>query len=469
MRIRRLWELKMKYLLVITLALVAQAYGMRKGPRVGLTTEDHMYAVQGNLKCDLCEMFVKDLKEVIESKEDEITNAVETVCGEIPSSWDINCTQLVEEYLPYVFMLLDQLTEQEICELMQLCDDTECITPPPKAQRTFVRMVKHYLRRGSMKAHIQKRRIRFLRSHVDDDYQCTLCKDAVGFLHDRLVCNRTWSMLTEELKQICPFLPNVDECNAFFDSLPGEIQALADEYLDEEKDCQYVGLCPQEEEEAEEEHEEGDAEMEEDLRRVIESTERLERNLLAKYKRRQEAEQDGGNVDDAWSRRGQRSKEEFIADLKRKWYRMREIPAEDAAHEWSKIKKNRALVRMGRRMRRSVDVVLGENFEEVDEVPYGIENIVNVPNNVQCEVCEGVTRVVQEELQRHSAELLEKLKIYFTDFCEVLGESWQSRCMEEVAEEVPAILVELLTGLFGSDILCTDVLRVCVEDTMIEE
>lgn len=453
----------MKYFLLITLALVAQAYG-RKGPRMGLTMEDHMYAVQGNLKCDLCEMFVKDLKEVVESKEDQIMNAVESVCGEIPSSWNINCTQLVEQYLPYIFMILDQLTEEEICELMQLCDDTECITPPPRSQRTFVTMVKHYMRQGSMKAHVQKRRIRFLRSHVDDDYQCTLCQDAVGFLHDMVVCNQTWSMLADELKQICPFLPNVDECNTFFDGLPGEIQALADEYLDAEKDCEYVGLCSEEEEEEEE-----DAGMEEDLRRVIESTERLERNLLAKYRRRQEAEQDGGNVDDTWSRKGQRSKEAFMADLKRKWYRMREVPGEDAAHEWSKIKKDRALVRMGRRMRRSVDVVLGENFEEVDDVPYGIENIVYVPKNVQCEICEGVTTVMREEIQHHATDLLEKLKTYFTDFCEELSESWQSRCIEEVAEEVPSILVELLTGLFSSDILCTDVLSVCVEDTVVEE
>jgi len=162
--------------------------------------------------CELCEFAMNELEEVLSdnSTQEEIKNALESVCNMLPATIRDECNELVNQYEEQILdLLINELKNpKEICTLLSLC------TAKP--------------------VHI-----------VGNAETCEICKLAIGYLKAQLSQNATEEEIKQLLDKLCSYLPSSisSECDALISEYYDAIIQLLLQELDPDQVCTELGLC----------------------------------------------------------------------------------------------------------------------------------------------------------------------------------------------------------------------------------
>ena len=197
--------------------------------------------------CAMCQYGMETLYTILENKDnqDEIRNALDTLCEYMPSSISDQCEQYVDAYAEAVIQLiLQDFTPQQICAEIGLCTSVSEVVMTVQ------------------------------------DTKCVLCEYVIKTLDDLLANNATeaeiktalevsttciftmifLSLFTQFLafsyhyfQEVCDYMPSSvkQECTQFVDMYSDMIIDFLTHQMSPEEVCQQLGLCPGHESNAE--------------------------------------------------------------------------------------------------------------------------------------------------------------------------------------------------------------------------
>lgn len=429
-------------ILCLVVAFVVPSYGLSLTSR-RVNWKSLMYSAGGTVQCDVCEMVVGDVQSLLKGQETEIENLLDSLCQDLPSAYRANCTSIVDAYLPIFFALINDMTPEEVCELLTLCTTNTDISEL-NSRRSPVAFLSNILRSASQLRALKDRRISYMRRIVGEDYLCEACEDTIGFIHEAVACNYTWNMVAEFFSPLCEICPLKDSCYRFFNELPGDVNDFANKYLDPIQDCEVFGFCRQELTEYIEEielvTEVGEIEPE------VEETE-------------PEVEEE---VDTVAPRR------RVDVDIKKKLYNAREM--KKLAKQNKKNLKNinklgqRRMDNFRRRAGRAIIVSIGGR-EDVNEIPYDVmqsdSGYQEVPEHKKCEVCRYFSAAAEGVLQYNAEDITNGLTIIMEDICNIMPTEWQAECNTEIKDVLPGIIYQAAMTMMNPDHLCIEVIGIC--------
>ncbi|XP_065684765.1 prosaposin isoform X5 [Hydra vulgaris] len=176
--------------------------------------QDVKQGVKQGVTCELCTMVIKSLEGILEGNETkaEIKQALEKVCGLIPSVKS-ECDQLVDSYSDEIVDLIIELANPDsICKLIGLC--TSQVNKVEQIQPKGV--------------------------------SCELCTMAMSSLVDILKGNETKAEVKQALEKVCGILPASlkSECDQLVDTYSDKIvDLIVAELSDPNAICKQIGLC----------------------------------------------------------------------------------------------------------------------------------------------------------------------------------------------------------------------------------
>ncbi|XP_046721684.1 prosaposin isoform X3 [Silurus meridionalis] len=171
-------------------------------------------------QCAICEFVMKELEGMIQDQktEKEVMQAVEKVCGLLPSTLVAQCKDFIENYGQAVIDLLVQEADPKtICSILGLCKESS---------RAFIPvMEKAEFKAGGF---------------------CDVCKMAVRYVDGILEQNATEAQIEEAVKKVCNFLPDEykTQCDQLIEQYEPMIVQLLLQALDPEFVCMKLGACP---------------------------------------------------------------------------------------------------------------------------------------------------------------------------------------------------------------------------------
>uniref|UniRef100_H2ZIM5 Prosaposin n=1 Tax=Ciona savignyi TaxID=51511 RepID=H2ZIM5_CIOSA len=173
-----------------------------------------LFKVSDSTVCDLCKLVAEQLDNLLtnNSTEAEIVAAVEKVCTILPSSVEVECRQLIDQYGSVIINLLAQeVTPSKLCDALGLC--TSFKTAAFKSGN------------GEL---------------------CDVCKLIIQFLDQQIGSNATSKEVETALDQICAQLPASfkQTCDDFVMQYAPEILKMLDNIADPDYICLHLDLCP---------------------------------------------------------------------------------------------------------------------------------------------------------------------------------------------------------------------------------
>ncbi|XP_065668837.1 uncharacterized protein LOC100208544 isoform X6 [Hydra vulgaris] len=168
-----------------------------------------------SVTCELCTMAMSSLENILKGNESkaEIKQALEQVCGSLPTSVKSECDQLVDTYSDDIVDLIIQLTDPNtICKQIGLCA-------------------------SKIKKVIKQKTV--------DSVTCELCTMAMSSLESILKGNESKAEIKQALEQVCGLLPSSvkSECDQFVDTYSDKIVDLIIQLADPNTICKLLGLC----------------------------------------------------------------------------------------------------------------------------------------------------------------------------------------------------------------------------------
>uniref|UniRef100_A0A8C2AUP2 Prosaposin n=1 Tax=Cyprinus carpio TaxID=7962 RepID=A0A8C2AUP2_CYPCA len=142
--------------------------------------------------------------------QEEIVQAVETICDILPSTLTPQCKDLIETYGQAIIELLVQEADPKtICTFLALCNG-----------------VSHRFEAGGF---------------------CDVCKMAVRYVDGILEQNATQAEIEDAVLKVCNFLPDAvrDECNQLIEQYEPLLVQLLLQTLDPDFVCMKLGACPE--------------------------------------------------------------------------------------------------------------------------------------------------------------------------------------------------------------------------------
>uniref|UniRef100_H2ZIM6 Prosaposin n=1 Tax=Ciona savignyi TaxID=51511 RepID=H2ZIM6_CIOSA len=164
--------------------------------------------VSDSTTCELCELVATQLDNLLKknSTEAEIIAAVKKVCTILPSSVQVECRQLIDQYGSMIINLLAQeVTPAELCGAIKLCTSLK----------------------------------------VSDSTVCDLCKLVAEQLDNLLTNNSTEAEIVAAVEKVCTILPSSVEveCRQLIDQYGSVIINLLAQEVTPSKLCDALGLC----------------------------------------------------------------------------------------------------------------------------------------------------------------------------------------------------------------------------------
>jgi len=155
------------------------------------------------------------LFEVLENKdnEEEVKNALETICRFMPASIEDKCEEYIEAYAETILQfILKSMTPDEICAELGLCEEN-----PPKHEMSM----------------------------TENDSKCVLCEYVMSQVKDMLSNKTTEEEVRKVLDEVCSYLPSTisDQCTKFVDQYSDMIIDFITHNVTPEEICQQIGLC----------------------------------------------------------------------------------------------------------------------------------------------------------------------------------------------------------------------------------
>jgi saposin len=163
-----------------------------------------------DMECDLCKQVATQLINMIKDPktEDQIKQALDTVCSYLPSSIATKCENFVNKYTDTLITILsEEVTPEMVCAALNVCPASE-------------KKVK--------------------------DMECDLCKQVIGQIEDLIKDNNTEAGIQAALDKVCSLLPSSisAKCVNFVNKYTQTIVTLLMEELDPDMVCAALNVCP---------------------------------------------------------------------------------------------------------------------------------------------------------------------------------------------------------------------------------
>ncbi|XP_020893874.1 prosaposin-like [Exaiptasia diaphana] len=196
--------------------MVCQELGLCKANEIKVRDLVKVKPIKASPQCELCEMIVKELDSLLSenSTQEEIEQALEQVCGLLPSAYKDECDNFVKQYEPAIVQILvNEISPDVICTALQLCGSS--------------RFMKEEMMPSNGNITI-----------------CSMCETLLGIAKKLVEDNETEADLEKALRLICWYmLPVKQQCDDFINkTIPLIFNEL--KKLDPDTICKQLKLCP---------------------------------------------------------------------------------------------------------------------------------------------------------------------------------------------------------------------------------
>ncbi|XP_067214936.1 prosaposin [Linepithema humile] len=210
---------------------------LKKIPK-GFTIEEE---VQDKPNCPLCLFAVTQVYDVIKNNKTEanIEAELDKLCNHLPKSLTDQCTDFVKAYSKeLVEMLLADLTPQEVCTYLKLCDPSKDTGPKQnyiseKDGEILSNEIPKY------PLHI------FQPTSILDDGVCIICEFAMQYIDKAIGNKKTRDKIEKAVHGVCNHLPKTvsEECNHFVDEYADALISVLSEDVSPKEVCSMINLC----------------------------------------------------------------------------------------------------------------------------------------------------------------------------------------------------------------------------------
>lgn len=174
--------------------------------------------------CDVCKLAVTFLQQYVDSNstENEVKQALENLCGILPSGFKDECTSLIDSNFGTIWLLVKSEFDNDlICKQIGLCNATVTLTKQP------------VIMRAKPKLAMPKQNL------------CDMCKLAVTFIKPYVDSNSTEKEVEDALDEVCSLLPanNSKQCTTFLDTFFPLIWEKLKNEVDTNEICKQLNLC----------------------------------------------------------------------------------------------------------------------------------------------------------------------------------------------------------------------------------
>lgn len=194
--------------------------------------------VQDKPSCPLCLLAVTQLYNVIKDNKTEqsIEEALDKLCTHLPKDLNNQCVDLVKGYSKeLVEMLIADLTPQEVCVYIKLCDPQKSVGPTDfpldKDGEIMTNEIPDY------PLHAEKK--------VKDDSKCVVCEFLMQYMEKAIKNKNTKDRIEKVVHTACNHLPKSisKECNDFVDQYADIVIDLLSQEVSPKEICTLIGLC----------------------------------------------------------------------------------------------------------------------------------------------------------------------------------------------------------------------------------
>lgn len=191
--------------------------------------------------CPLCLLAVTQVYNTIKNNKTEanIEAELDKLCSHLPKSLIDECTDLVKGYSKeLVEMLLADLTPQEVCVYIKLCDATTDPGPRPNFSMDKDGEI--------MTNEIPQYPLYPEKQHkVKTDVTCIICEFVMQYVDKALGTKKSKSEIEKAVHKVCKYLPKTvsEECNQFVDEYGDTLIDILSEEVSPKEACALMNLC----------------------------------------------------------------------------------------------------------------------------------------------------------------------------------------------------------------------------------
>ena len=203
--------------------------------------------------CPLCLFAVTKLEEMVKDKktEENIKQALDNLCSHLTNNLAKECVDFVNTYTNELIEMLEaDLTPQEVCVYLKLCNDTKPAEPLPaviKVTRTDIEdneIFDQTIGGVEQDSLIEANEPESLDEIVSSP-QCILCEFVMKEIEDRLKNKNDEEEVKKIVHDVCNFMPGTvrKDCNDFVNKYADTVIQLLIASLQPNEICSVMSLC----------------------------------------------------------------------------------------------------------------------------------------------------------------------------------------------------------------------------------
>jgi len=212
-------------------------------PGIGFCPKSEIIVLGGQEKetdkpgCPLCLLAIQEVTNTLKDNktEENIRNALENLCSHLSKSLAQDCKVFVDAYSKeLVDMLVEDLSPQEVCERLKLCNKALPLPPPPPVEEVFI------------SGNIATNEIEDAPQHLKkDSNECVICEFVISRLEKVITRNSSEEEIEDAFFKICNYMPKTVEkqCNNFVQQYGRAVIELLVASADPKTVCTAIDLC----------------------------------------------------------------------------------------------------------------------------------------------------------------------------------------------------------------------------------
>lgn len=192
-----------------------------------------------DVTCVMCEYAMTQLEDILQDHktEDNIRNALDTLCSYLPKAVRAECQVFVDTYTDQIIhMLINDLSPDEVCVQLGLCKPKKPSLPKLDSSHQLP------ISRMFLSPQTPKTGDGF---ETTQSAVCVICEFAMMQLDNMLSENATEDEIIEVVDYVCAHLPGTlaDDCIGFIEEYGDAIIKLLVHELSPKTVCQQINLC----------------------------------------------------------------------------------------------------------------------------------------------------------------------------------------------------------------------------------
>ncbi|KAK0170999.1 hypothetical protein PV328_008770 [Microctonus aethiopoides] len=199
--------------------------------------------VEDKPSCPLCLFAVSQVYNVIKNNktEENIVKELDKLCVELPKSLGGQCEDFVKAYSKELIeMLLSDLTPQEVCVYIKLCDETKEVAPSiffptDKNGEIMTNEIPDY----------QTAPIKPVQA-IKDSVECVMCETVIKYIEDAMKDASTREEVKKIVHDVCNYFPKSrkEQCTSFVNTYADKIIEMFSQDVHPKLICMLIGTCP---------------------------------------------------------------------------------------------------------------------------------------------------------------------------------------------------------------------------------